>query len=54
MKPGCIGCREGAELPFQFKMAFQPIVDTSAQKVWGYEALVRGANGKSAFSILVR
>jgi len=33
-------------------MAFQPIVDLSAHRVWGYEALVRGANGESAFSIL--
>lgn len=52
MKSGCFGCREGTELPFQFKIAFQPIVDTRAWRVWGYEALVRGANGESAHSIL--
>lgn len=52
MMTGCAGCREDVELPFQFKMAFQPIVDTNAQKVWGYEALVRGVNGESALSIL--
>jgi EAL domain-containing protein (putative c-di-GMP-specific phosphodiesterase class I) len=39
-------------LPFEFKMAFQPIVDLNAQQVWGYEALVRGINGEPAFSIL--
>lgn len=33
-------------------MAFQPIVDVTAGRVWGYEALVRGQNGESAFSIL--
>ena len=48
----CVGCREDVELPFEFKMAFQPIVDTSNNRVWGYEALVRGVNGESAFSIL--
>ena len=48
----CIGCREDVALPFEIKMAFQPIVDLSAGRVWGYEALVRGVNGESAFSIL--
>ena len=52
MNSACTGCREGLELPFQFKMAFQPIVDMTAQRVWGYEALVRGVNGESAISIL--
>jgi EAL domain-containing protein (putative c-di-GMP-specific phosphodiesterase class I) len=52
MNSVCVGCHEGVELPFQFKMAFQPIVDTTAQRVWGYEALVRGVNGESALSIL--
>lgn len=52
MGSGCVGCRDGSELPFRFKMAFQPIVDLSAHRVWGYEALVRGPNGESAFSIL--
>ncbi len=33
-------------------MAFQPIVDVPHHRVWGYEALVRGINGESAFSIL--
>jgi EAL domain-containing protein (putative c-di-GMP-specific phosphodiesterase class I) len=33
-------------------MAFQPIVDLSARRVWGYEALVRGPNGEAAFSVL--
>lgn len=48
----CAGCRDGAELPFEFKMAFQPIVDVRAHRVWGYEALVRGPDGESAHSVL--
>lgn len=52
MKPACVGCHEDVQLPFEFKMAFQPIVDLTAQQVWGYEALVRGVNGEPAQSIL--
>ncbi len=39
-------------VPFKFTMAFQPIVDVSQRKIVYYEALVRGPNGESAFSIL--
>ena len=48
----CVGCSEEVELPFKFKMAFQPIVDLNSRTVWGYEALVRGVNGEPAFSVL--
>jgi len=48
----CAGCADGTELPFEFKMAFQPIVDVAEHRVWGYEALVRGPNGESAHSVL--
>lgn len=48
----CSGCRDEIELPFEFKMAFQPIVDLSSQRVWGYEALVRGGQGEPAYSVL--
>ncbi|KQP69828.1 EAL domain-containing protein [Methylobacterium sp. Leaf112] len=51
---GCQGCREGAELDFTFTMAFQPILDIETERVWGYEALVRGTGGESAGSILAR
>ena len=52
MNSVCTGCREEVELPFEFRMAFQPIVDLANHRVWGYEALVRGVKGESAFSIL--
>ena len=54
MSSACSDCRDDKPLPFQFKMAFQPIVDLNHQRVWGYEALVRGLNGESAFSVLDR
>jgi EAL domain-containing protein (putative c-di-GMP-specific phosphodiesterase class I) len=53
-QPGCVGCRDGEELPFSFTMAFQPIVDVEAGRIWGYESLVRGPNGETASSILER
>lgn len=48
----CSGCRDGAEYPIGFTMAFHPIVDISNGRVWAYEALVRGLNGESAADIL--
>jgi EAL domain-containing protein (putative c-di-GMP-specific phosphodiesterase class I) len=50
----CLGCQDGVPLEFDFDMAFQPIVDAARQRVWGYEALVRGLNGEPAASILSR
>ncbi|MGJ5206293.1 EAL domain-containing protein [Bradyrhizobium sp. HKCCYLR20261] len=52
MAGACAGCADGIELPFAFTMAFQPIVDVAAQRIWGYEALVRGPNGEGAHSVL--
>jgi EAL domain-containing protein (putative c-di-GMP-specific phosphodiesterase class I) len=40
------------DLPFDFTMAFQPILDLVAGRVWAYEALVRGRNGESALTVL--
>lgn len=50
----CRSCRDGAPLPFAFTMAFHPIVDAAAGRVWGYEALVRGPEGQSAPSVLAQ
>lgn len=49
---GCSRCRDLPELPFDFTMAFQPIVDARQARVFGYEALVRGTQGEGAFEIL--
>jgi len=35
-----------------FSFAFQPIVDAPATRVHSYEALIRGAGGESAYSVL--
>ncbi|MHC6228569.1 EAL domain-containing protein [Arthrobacter sp. MMS24-T111] len=35
-------------------MAFQPIYDAVAGRVWGYEALVRGVAGEGAYEVLRR
>jgi EAL domain-containing protein (putative c-di-GMP-specific phosphodiesterase class I) len=50
----CLACRDDEPLGFDFDMAFQPIVDAARQRVWGYESLIRGLNGESAYSILSR
>lgn len=39
-------------LPFDFTMAFQPIVDLKAGRIHSYEALVRGLTGESAGSVI--
>ena len=52
VRTGCQGCRDGALLPFDFTMAFQPIVDLSQNRIWGYEALVRGTEGQGAGWVL--
>lgn len=49
---GCSGCRNGVEAPFDFTMAFQPIVDVQQGRVWAYEALVRGPEGQGAGWVL--
>ncbi len=52
MDPKCVACKDGIASPMPFSMAFQPIVDVSAERVFAYEALVRGTNNESAYSIL--
>ena len=48
----CQGCRDGADTGFRFSMAFQPIVDTETGLPFAYEALVRGAAGEPAQTVL--
>lgn len=48
----CKGCRDGEEFPVAFTMAFHPIVDLATREIWGYEALVRGADGQGAGAVL--
>ena len=50
--PKCRHCQDRAPLPFDFSMAFQPIVDVERGSVWAYEALVRGTDGAGAYSVL--
>ncbi|GAA3946117.1 EAL domain-containing protein [Allohahella marinimesophila] len=48
----CRQCLEEADIGFDFTMAFQPLVRYSNRSVIGYEALVRGLENESAWSIL--
>lgn len=54
MRAGCTHCRNADPLQFEFSYAFQPIVDVHARKVFAHEALVRGAAGEPAGSVLSR
>lgn len=51
---GCSACRDGEQLEFPISLAFQPILDLARQEVFAYEALVRGATGEPAGSLLAR
>lgn len=48
---GCRECLKGADLGFDFAMAFQPIVDMERREVFAQEALVRGLQGEPAGSV---
>ena len=52
--PSCEGCLNPERLGFQFDYAYQPIVDIGTRSVWAHEALVRGAQGESAASVLAQ
>ena len=45
-------CLDGIVPSFEFSMAFQPVVDLAAGRVYAYEALVRGPSGESARTVL--
>lgn len=48
----CQSCNKDSRLDFDFTMAFQPIINCKQEIVFGYEALVRGINNESAFSVI--
>lgn len=50
----CRDCLAGADLGFQIRMAFQPIVEWSSRSIVGYEALVRGEHGEGAGHVLAK
>lgn len=52
MESRCTGCRDGEGFNLPIAMAFQPIIDTDRATVFAYEALVRGADGSSAGTVL--
>jgi len=54
MAAKCSGCRDGTALPFAIRTAFQPVIDLKTGKPYAYEALVRGANGEGAASVLAQ
>lgn len=49
---GCEGCRDGTAFDGRLSMAFQPIVDLIDGTPFAYEALVRGAAGEGASTVL--
>lgn len=51
---GCVQCKSDAPLGFDFVFAYQPIVDIRARVIYAHEALVRGPNGESAYSVLAQ
>ena len=48
----CSGCRGEDAVSFDFDYAFQPIVNFRTRTIYAHEALVRGPNGESAWSVL--
>lgn len=52
--PACGGCAQPERLGFRFDYAYQPIVDITTRTVFAHEALVRGAQGEGAASVLAQ
>ncbi len=49
---GCDGCRNGHDLGFELRVAFQPIMDLTTGAPFAYEALIRGPEGQGAGWVL--
>jgi len=49
---GCDGCRNGQDLGFELRVAFQPILDLTTGVPFAYEALIRGPEGQGAGWVL--
>jgi EAL domain-containing protein (putative c-di-GMP-specific phosphodiesterase class I) len=49
---GCQKCKDSQQLDIDIVFAYQPIVDLHTRSIYAHEALVRGPNGESAFSVL--
>lgn len=51
---GCGACAENGRGAFRqpFTMAFQPILDVQARRIFAHEALVRGPNGGGAMEVM--
>lgn len=50
----CVACKDGIGFDLPITMAFQPIVDIKTGTVFAQEALVRGAAGEGAGTVLSR
>lgn len=48
----CQACQTAKPLDIAFDYAFQPIVNLTDRSIFAHEALVRGLNGESAYSVL--
>lgn len=48
----CGKCKTSDAIGFDLAFAYQPIVDIETRTVFAHEALVRGPNGESAWSVL--
>lgn len=52
MSKACEACNNASVFGMPFSMAFQPIFDLKGQRVFAYEALVRGREGQPAGTVL--
>lgn len=51
-RSACGQCKNADDLGFEFEFAYQPIVNVATRTIYAHEALVRGPNGESAYSVL--